>query len=78
MSDRIKALQAQLNLSTSHDDVVANRTYIETELEYAKTQVKIVEALHRANQELCKHALKECYSDLRDSGWDCPTCGASR
>lgn len=78
MSDRIKALQAQLNLSTSHDDIVANRTLIDAELTYAKAQVKIVEALARANQELCTHPNRKSYSDPRDSGWDCPTCGASR
>jgi hypothetical protein len=77
-TDRIKNLQAQLSLSTSLDDVRANRTLIDAELEYQKSQVKIVEALRRANQELCTHPNKQSYSDPRDSGWDCPDCGASR
>ena len=45
---------------------------------YLKSQTKIVQALQRANQELCVHPDKQSYSDPRDSGWDCPTCGACR
>lgn len=78
MSDRIKKLQAQLSLSTSRDDIVTNRALIDTELDYLKSQIKIVEALRSANQALCAHPDKKAYSDPRDSGWDCPTCGACR
>lgn len=74
----VKALQSTLSFDSDELTVKANKRNIDEIFEMYKMAVKAVESLRKANQSLCEHKNKTHYSDPRDSGWDCPTCGASR
>jgi hypothetical protein len=78
VNERVRRLQASLNLTTSIDAIHENRALIDAELTYIKEQLKAVEALARANQAMCTHPNAKSYADPRYSGFDCPDCGAQR
>jgi len=70
------ALQSRLRFSEDLKSIKANRDQIKRVRDALAGQLKIVDSLNRANQEMCEHPNKVAYSDPRDSGWDCPDCGA--
>lgn len=71
-------LAGKLRWNSSPETVKANKKLIDEAMAEAKAVVDGIQALRSAAQALCKHPNKQTYYDPRDSGWDCPDCGACR
>lgn len=69
-----------MSLTFTADNVIANRTAIDTRIAELRAEIAACEGLHKANQSVCSHKRK---SDVYDpgygggghDGYKCEDCG---
>ena len=71
-------LAGALKFTSSAADIRNNRLILDAVRRQLNEANNMVNGFRQAAQAMCAHAKKVSYSDPRDSGWDCPDCGASR
>jgi len=69
-------LQSKLVFSTNLEIIRSNRQPINSARAAVQAELDVVNALAKANKQLCKHPNRRTYNDPRDpGGWDCSDCG---
>ena len=71
-------LAGALKFTSAEADIRKNRLILDEARRRVNEASSMVNAFRSAAQAMCAHIKRTSYSDPRDSGWDCPDCGASR
>ena len=71
-------LAGSLKFTSSKADIHNDRLILDDARKRLNEALSMVNALRQAVHAICPHVMKISYSDPRDSGWDCPDCGASK